>query len=171
MKQVSLFSAMAKMKIPRLAFLFATLAAALWASEDEAGKRLDAYTAQVARNYPGFYFGDKEFRQVFYTTSDDIMAFEVTLFSKVNYVVVAASDSDIENVDLEGQYGFDPPAGVNEKDNLFPFYISFVKKNQYTFTVPVTGTYRFLFRLQPRRDNTASSAYLGWLVGYELPKK
>lgn len=151
--------------------LSALLALPLAASEDDAGKRLDDYIVQVSRIYPGYYFGDKEFRDVFYTTSDEIRSFEVTLFSKVNYVIVAASDSDIFNIDLEGQFGFDPPAGTSEKDNLFPFYIAFIKKNQYTFTVPVTGTYRFLYRLQPRRDGSSSSSYIGWQIGYELPKK
>lgn len=142
-----------------------------FASEDEAGKRLDAYSAVVAKNYPGYYFGDKDFRQTFYASSEDILTFEVTLFTKVNYVLICATDNDIDNLDVEGKFGFDPPAGVGEKDALFPFYISFLKKNQYAFTVPVTGTYKFLFRLQPRRDNTSTTAYIGWSMAYELPKK
>ncbi|MBN8217330.1 MAG: hypothetical protein J0L75_11860 [Spirochaetes bacterium] len=147
------------------------LLVAAFASEDEAGKRLDAFSAVVAKNFPGYYFGDKDFRQTFYATSEDILTFEVTLFTKVNYVLVCATDNDIDNLDVEGKFGFDPPAGTPEKDTLFPFYISFLKKNQYAFSVPVTGTYKFLFRLQPRRDNSQTTAYIGWTLAYELPKK
>ncbi len=117
-------------------------------SEKDIREKLEAYMQKVAKNFPSYFFGDKNFINAAYLDSNDLVVFEVTLFANVNYVIGVVCDDDLNNMEVEGAFGFDYPQdnGPN-KENMFPFVLSFLKKNQYSFSVPVTGTYKLFPRL------------------------
>jgi len=153
--------------------------APLFANEDMALKSLDEYSQLVKKNFQTYNLEDKDFRYSFKILSTDLITYEMTLFANVNYLFLAVSDNESDNVEIEGKFGFEYTMDEKTaKTYLFPFNLSFIKRLQYTFSVPVTGNYQFVFRLTNKRypgssePSEASQAFTAFLIGYELtPKK
>lgn len=167
-----------RVTLPAL-LVFAMLFTSLSASEDMALKSLDEYSQLVKKNFQTYNLEDKDFRYGFKILSTDLITYEITLFANVNYVFLAVSNNESDNVEIEGKFGFEYAMDEKTaKTYLFPFNLSFIKRLQYTFSVPVTGTYQFVFRLTNKRypgssePSEASQAFTAFLIGYELtPKK